>query len=154
MNYKKLQNYLEIAETISKNSHDSQTKVGAVLVHKTTGAILATGYNGFVRGAIDENLPNTRPEKYKYVIHAEQNLLCNSARHGISTANCIVINTLSPCTHCLRLLWNSGIDQVYFPSKNVYDDFSDSCKMGDINISINRIKDFIKLDLTAKKETI
>lgn len=48
---------MEIAESIAKRSHDSETKVGAVLVSNKSGAMLATGFNGFVRGAPTVNYP-------------------------------------------------------------------------------------------------
>lgn len=151
MKLNKLKNYIKVAKTISENSHDIHTQVGAILVHKTSGAILATGYNGYVRGAPDDALPKTRPEKYDYMLHAEENLMCNSLRHHISTKDCLVINTLSPCKHCLRLLWNAGVDTIYFPEENLYKDFDESLKMGDIDITVERQQDFIKLTLTAKR---
>lgn len=152
MNSNKLNNYLKVAQVISENSHDSQTQVGAVLVHKNSGAILATGYNGFVRGAPDRVLPTTRPEKYNYMLHAEENLMCNSLRHHISTKDCFVVNTLSPCKRCLRLLWNAGVDTIYFPEANLYKDFDESLNMGDINIDIERDSQFVKLTLTPKAD--
>ena len=78
----KIQNFMDIAETISMRSHDAETKVGAVLINNQSSAILATGYNGFVVGAEDDKLPNTRPEKYEYMLHAEQNLITNCSKHG------------------------------------------------------------------------
>ncbi len=126
----RIQNFMEIAETTAKRSHDSETKVGAVLVNNKSQAIIATGFNGFVRGANDAILPNTRPEKYEYILHAEQNLLSNSVRHGISTDNCTVVCTMSPCKLCMRLLFNSGITKVV--AKDLYSDFQDILKMKDI----------------------
>ena len=49
----KIANYMEIADVVSKRSHDVDTKVGAVLINNKSGAIIATGFNGFVRGAND-----------------------------------------------------------------------------------------------------
>src|SRR5574343_596422 len=114
----KNQNYMDIAEAVAQRSHDAETKVGAVLINNTSGAIIATGYNGFVRGADDSVLPNTRPAKYEYIVHAEQNLICNSARHGISMNNCSLVCTLSPCKLCMRMLLNCGITKVI--AKDLY----------------------------------
>ena len=126
----KLQNYMDIAETVAKRSHDAQTKVGALLVNNNSGAILATGFNGFVKNAPDAILPNTRPEKYEYILHAEMNLLTNCARHGISMDDCFLVSTLSPCKLCMRLMINSGVNRVI--AKNLYSDFEDILKMRDV----------------------
>ncbi len=127
-------NYMEIAETVAKRSHDAETKVGAVLISDASGAIIATGYNGFVRGAPDDILPNTRPAKYEYILHAEQNLIANCARHGISMDNCTLICTMSPCKVCMRMLLNCGITKVI--AKNLYKDINEIKEMQDIIITI------------------
>ena len=135
----KNQNYMDIAEAVAQRSHDAETKVGAVLVNNTSGAIIATGYNGFVRGADDSVLPNTRPAKYEYIVHAEQNLICNSARHGISMNNCSLVCTLSPCKLCMRMLLNCGITKVI--AKELYKDFNDILQMQDIKVDVQKEED-------------
>lgn len=104
--------WMGIAESVAVRSHDSETKVGAILIKNDTGMIVASGHNGFVRGAPDKLLPTTRPEKYQYMVHAEENLIAHCARNGISIDNCTLIITLSPCQKCLRLMWQAGITQV------------------------------------------
>lgn len=135
----KNQNYMDIAQTIAQRSHDAETKVGAVLVNNASGAIVATGYNGFVRGAPDDILPNTRPDKYEYIVHAEQNLICNSAKHGISMNNCSLVCTLSPCKLCMRMLLNCGITKVI--AKDLYKDFNDILQMQDIKVEVEKKED-------------
>jgi dCMP deaminase len=103
---------MSIAEAAAQRSHDEQTKVGAVLVKNDTGMVVATSHNGFVRGAPDHLLPKTRPEKYEYMIHAEDNLIAHCAKSGISVDNCSLVITMSPCQKCLRLMWQAGITQV------------------------------------------
>ena len=153
MKITKIFNFLKIAEVISENSPDTKRKVGAILVHKQTRAILATGFNGYVRGAPDQDLPNGDDDKkHEYIIHAEQNLLCNASRHGSCTADSIVICTLSPCKRCLRLLWNAGIAIIYFPIDRTYKDLEESSNMGDLQIEQTLINGLIiKLKLSAKK---
>lgn len=128
----KIANYMEIAEVIAKRSHDAETKVGAVLVNNKTGAIMSTGYNGFVRGAADTALPNTRPDKYEYILHAEDNLIANAARHGISMEDCSLVCTMSPCKHCMRMLINCGVTNIV--AKELYKDFNDILAMKDIGV--------------------
>jgi len=130
----KIANYMDMAVVISERSHDSETKVGAVLVNDNSGAIIATGYNGFVRGADDSILPTTRPEKYEYILHAEQNLIANAARHGISMADCSLICTMSPCKTCMRMLVNCGITKVV--ASHLYRDFNEILEMKDVQVKV------------------
>ena len=125
---------MEIAETVAKRSHDAETKVGALLVNNKSGAIIATGYNGFIKGANDAILPNTRPEKYEYILHAEMNLLTNCARHGISMDDCFLVCTLSPCKLCMRLMINSGVNLVI--AKDLYRDFEQILTMEDALVQV------------------
>ena len=135
----KNQNYMDIATAIAQRSHDAETKVGAVLINNSSGAIIATGYNGFVRGANDAILPNTRPDKYEYIVHAEQNLICNSAKHGISMNNCSLVCTMSPCKLCMRMLLNCGITKVI--AKDLYKDFDEILQMQDIKVECKKEED-------------
>lgn len=121
MDERKISKYMRIAETVSELSHDEETKVGAILVSNKTGNILMEGYNGFIRGANDAILPRTRPDKYQYIVHAEENLLASCTRHRVSLENCTVFCTLSPCIKCCRLLWQTGVTNVIIKEK--YRDF-------------------------------
>lgn len=112
---------MRIAETVSELSHDDETKVGAILVSNKTGNLLMEGFNGFIRGADDGALPRTRPDKYQYMVHAEENLVASCTRHRVSLEDCIVFCTLSPCIKCCRLLWQAGITNVIIKEK--YRDF-------------------------------
>ena len=96
----------------SRRSHDSETQCGCVLVKNKT--VIATGYNGFMRDINDRSLPNTRPEKYPFMIHAEANAIYNCAREGKSTLGTRAYITAPPCTTCLQMLWQCGVHEVYF----------------------------------------
>lgn len=139
MRISKHEMYMQMAKTAARRSHDAETQVGAVLVNNKTGAVIATGCNGFVRGANDDNLPNTRPEKYKYMVHAEQNLIANCARHGISMDNCTLYCTMSPCVVCMRLLWQCGITSIV--AENLYRDVEEIKAMRDIRLSVEMSQD-------------
>ncbi len=129
--------WMGIAEAVSLRSHDIETKVGAILVKNDTGMIVATGHNGFVRGAPDNLLPKHRPNKYEYMVHAEENLLAHAAKSGISIDNCTLIITLSPCQKCLRLMWQAGITKVI-----CRDLYRDHCvDMIDLNITETKTKE-------------
>lgn len=144
---KKIDSYHGRAIAAASQSHDAQTKVGALLINNKTLSVMAEGYNGFVRGANDSIIPNTRPEKYQYMIHAEANLICNAVRSGVQTDEAILYCTLSPCVKCLRLLWQAGISCIYFKEK--YTDFNESINMLDLKIEVDEYGEYYKMQVTS-----
>ncbi len=145
----KILNYAKQAEVVAESSPDEQTKVGALLINSKTGAVLGSGYNGFIRGAPDDKLPKTRPDKYPYMVHAETNLIYNCARHGISTDECWVYCTLSPCVNCLRCLYQCGITVVVFKEK--YRDFDTQAAMMDMKWDLTEMGEFTILHLKPRE---
>jgi dCMP deaminase len=104
--------FMRQAINMSKRSPDAQTKVGAVLVRDKT--IITSGYNGHIREARDEFIPNIRPDKYPFMMHAEVNAIFNAARLGLSTLNSTCYCTHQPCEQCLQFLWQSGIREIVY----------------------------------------
>ena len=149
LNLSKLDSYYRRAKVVSEDSPDQQTQVGSILINKKSGAVIASGYNGFIRGADDDNLPKVRPHKHKYIVHSEQNLIYNCARHGISTDDCAIFVTISPCQNCTRALYQCGITTVYF--KNKYKDFDDQINLGDLIVDIKEIGEYTRLELRPNK---
>ncbi len=145
----KLNHYFNIADSCAQMSHDKQTKVGSLLVKKDKGTILVSAYNGFVRQAPDDSLPTTRPEKYKYIIHSEVNLICNAASNGVNTSDCFVVCTLSPCINCLRVLWQASIDTIYF--RDTYHDFNENINMEDLKVTLTKVGKYSKIQLGEVK---
>ena len=145
----KARTYMGYAEVAAKRSHDTETQVGSSLIRNDNGSLIATGCNGFARGVADEKLPTTRPLKYKYIIHSEENLVANCAYNGISMANCTLYCTLSPCTKCMRLLYQAGITCVV--AKTKYKDFDDILQMDDLNIKEELMEEgYVKLTYSPK----
>lgn len=108
-------NYLlGLALVVSKRSHDAQTQHGCVIVDSKF-RILGTGYNGFPRGMVDQNLPNTRPEKYDWMIHSEVNAVTNCI---IRPENATAYVTGEPCNNCLFHLWNNGVTKVIYADRH------------------------------------
>jgi len=105
--------FLGLAKVVSQRSHDIQTQHGCVITDNHN-RILGLGYNGFPRGLDDELLPNTRPEKYPWMIHAERNALSNCV---IRPENGIAYVTGQCCNDCIMALWQEGITKVVM-SKN------------------------------------
>lgn len=94
-------------------SKDNSTKVCAVILDKEDFTPRTWGYNGMPRGANDDLEERwVRPEKYKWVEHAERNAIANAAKLGIPlNGSCIVVN-MYPCIECARMIVQTGIKDV------------------------------------------
>lgn len=138
---------MKMAHDLKELSPDSQTKVGALLL-SSKGNIIAGSYNGFVQDAIDNILPDTRPDKYEYMQHAERNMVYNCANEGIRTRGTYIVCTLSPCLECLRACYRSGIEMIYFDE--LYHKFPDTDfykSLKDIHVLIEKRGNFTALQL-------
>jgi dCMP deaminase len=100
--------FLGLAKVISQRSHDIQTQHGCVITD-TSNRILGIGYNGFPRDLPDHLLPNTRPAKYPWMIHAERNALSNCT---IRPENGVAYVTGQCCNDCIMALWQEGVRKV------------------------------------------
>jgi dCMP deaminase len=102
--------WMELALLAAKRSKDPDTQVGAVLVCPSND-LHFIGYNGFPK-----KLPETperwkRPEKYRRVLHAEQNAILN---RNCSVKDWICYVTLKPCSGCMLELAQAGIAKVIY----------------------------------------
>ena len=139
---------MNMAKEVAKLSPDVETKVGAIML-SSEGRVIATGYNGFARGADDDSLPNKGIEKYDFMQHAERNLIYNCAYEGIRTKDTTIISTLSPCLHCVRAAHQSGIRTIIFDK--LYRKFKDInvyLEMKDIWIDVEKIGDYTVLEIS------
>ncbi len=131
MKNKFIKYYMDVAQLTSTLSYATRLQVGAVIVkgHK----ILATGYNGMPAGwdnncedeighvlddanHIVEIILKTKPE----VLHAESNALMKVASSTESSENSTMFCTHAPCIHCAKLIYQSGINSLYY--RNTYRD--------------------------------
>ena len=104
--------YFNLIEAILQKSKDPHTKVGCLVVGPDH-EIRTTGYNSFVRG-LDDNVPerHERPEKYKWIEHAERNAFYNAARVGTPLLGCTLYVIWIPCIDCARGVVQCGIKNV------------------------------------------
>lgn len=102
----------------SLRSLDAQTQCGCVIVNEKN-TILSTGYNSFIGGIDDRVLPNLRPSKYDFMIHAEHNAILNCARNGISCEGATVYVTGPPCNNCLQFMHQAGISKIFYFDGNL-----------------------------------
>lgn len=149
MKEQKVLSLIRRAEAAALDSPDAETKVGSVLVSRSTGSVISEGFNGFVRGAKDEVLPKTRPDKYEFVIHAEANLIYNAARNGVRTNDCIVVQTHSPCVQCARALYQSGVDTIFF--KKYYPGTDRIAELGDLVLEYTESETYTKIVIRPNK---
>ena len=75
---------LRMAYEEGKNSHDTSTQNGALLVDDCLRVVLSD-HNRFPNGVNQDDDRWKRPAKYKYIEHAERNVIYRAAKDGIKT---------------------------------------------------------------------
>ena len=111
--------FMGFAFLASSRSHDAQTQVGCVLV--SDKKIISIGYNGFCSGVIEGSLPNKRPYKYPYMVHAEENAISNML---IRPSSAVAYVTHTPCSGCAKLLWQNNVRKWYIPEDSTVRSYS------------------------------
>jgi dCMP deaminase len=114
-----IKNYSQLTYAISQFSKDPDKKVGSIFLHPKTFQILSTGYNGFPRKVNETNKRWKKPEKYKWVVHSEQNGIYNATLNGVKLKNSILFTTKFPCNDCAKGLIQAGIKQIYTYKPNL-----------------------------------
>lgn len=105
--------FLEIAEVVSTRSPDPSTKHGCVLVDKNN-RVLSTGYNGPIQGLTEGLVEFERPQKYLWMIHAEDNAVTFS-KCDLTDSTAYI--TGRPCIPCLRRLVQAGVYRIVFGTR-------------------------------------
>ncbi|MBM3236823.1 dCMP deaminase family protein [Candidatus Poribacteria bacterium] len=137
------QYFMKIASLVSERSTCCRAKVGAVIVKDKN--ILSTGYNGSPSGlphctdvgclvyksitpdgSVEENCFRT--------IHAEINAIAQAAKHGSSINNADIYITHTPCIHCLKVLINTGIKNIYYQHEYKIESIADMIEQAGINL--------------------
>lgn len=119
------QYFMTITRQVAERSTCSRAKVGAVIVRDKN--ILATGYNGAPAGMphctdvgcliYQSKTPTGETEENCFrTIHAEMNAIAQAAKNGSSIKDAAIYVTHAPCIHCLKVLVNTGIKQIYYES--------------------------------------
>jgi len=128
-----------IANLTSKLSYAKRLQVGAVIVKGNQ--IIGTGYNGMPTGW-DNNCENevyqqdgtmglkTKPE----VLHAESNAIAKVSRSTESSENATMFCTHAPCIECAKLIYQSGINTLYYRDQYRDDSGLEFLKQGGVNV--------------------
>lgn len=113
---------MRIAHLVAERSTCLRRKVGAVAVRDKR--ILATGYNGAPTniahcadvGCLREQMGIPSGERHELcrALHAEQNVICQCAVHGISMQGADIYCTTQPCLICAKMLINCQVKNIYF----------------------------------------
>lgn len=109
---------MQTAHTFADLSHARRLKVGAIVVKDDR--IISIGYNGMPAGwsNVCEDVSEDGSLKTKAeVLHAESNAIAKLAKSNDSGDQATLFVTHSPCLECAKLIYQSGIQQVYYQEK-------------------------------------
>ena len=120
--------HMDAAEVYSRLSTAKRLQVGCVVVKDNT--IIGIGYNGMPSGwdnNCEEEFIVEEDEKFikslktkSEVLHAETNALAKIAKSTNSSEGSSLFVTHAPCLDCAKLIYQSGINSVYY--RNSYRD--------------------------------
>ena len=103
----------------ARESYDPSTQNAALLVDHN-GVIKIADINRFPDGVEVTAERLQRPLKYKYIEHAERNVIYSAARLGIKTDGLIMVCPWAACTDCARAIIQSGI-KILVTHKEAHD---------------------------------
>ena len=130
--------HMKVAEVYAELSSAKRLHVGCVIVKDNT--IIGIGYNGMPSGwdNVCEVVKHTdftgtvvtmsKPE----VLHAETNAIAKVAKSTNSTDGATMFITHAPCLDCAKLVYQSGINSVYYRDTYKNDDglkFLEKCNI-------------------------
>ncbi len=102
--------FIAMAFVLSCLSKDAETKMGCLIVNDKNH-IIGGGYNSFPSGCPDHELPNTRPEKYPFMIHSESNGLSFCTMKPVGAT---IYVTGQPCIECIKRMWQEEVACVKY----------------------------------------
>jgi dCMP deaminase len=138
--------FLKIASVVAERSTCLRHHIGAVAVKEKQ--VISTGYNGAASGLTDcltlgclrnaNNIPSGEKHEICRGIHAEQNVIIQSALHGVSMEGCTIYCTHTPCVLCAKMIVNARVKR--FVSYGKYNDNSFENLFKEANISVDLLE--------------
>lgn len=137
--------FMDTAERFAQLSSARRLKVGAVVVKDNR--IISIGYNGTPAGW-DNNCEDELRwptgqiqflETKKEVIHAEANAITKLARDGESGKGATIFCTHAPCLDCAKLIYGSGIADVFYRESYRNTDGINFLKKCNISVSEQKV---------------
>jgi dCMP deaminase len=111
--------YMDLAKNLSLRSHCVKMQVGAVIAKDTR--IVSLGYNGPPAGTHncdvewpEDGCPRSSKGSCSLALHAEENAILYAAKNKVSLEGATLYVTLSPCLPCARMIYTSGIKNVFY----------------------------------------
>jgi dCMP deaminase len=106
--------FMRIAVEVATRATCDRKHVGAVIVRDKS--ILATGYNGSIRGLshCDEDGHLMEDGHCVRTIHAEANAIIQAARNGVRIDQASIYVTASPCWNCFKMIANAGLQRIVY----------------------------------------
>lgn len=114
--------FMEIAGIVAKRSTCVRRNIGSLIVKEKR--ILSTGYNGAPSGlghcgdlgCIRQEMGIASGERHELCrgLHAEQNAIIQAAYHGVSIKGGLLYSTHLPCSICVKMIINAGINEVFY----------------------------------------
>ena len=127
--------FMKVAELTATLSYAKRLQVGAVIVkgNQTIG----TGYNGMPTDwentcevTQEDGTLKTKPE----VLHAETNAIAKVAQSTESSQGATLFCTHAPCIDCAKLIYQSGIETVYYKETYRSEDGLNFLRKSGINV--------------------
>jgi len=140
MKQKFIDAYMDVAERFAQLSSAKRLQVGAIVVKDDR--IISIGYNGMPSGwenncevcvSIDD-VGNPTLKSKPEVLHAESNAIAKLARSNESGEGATIFITHSPCLDCAKLIYQSGIKEVYYGHEYRSTDGVDFLKKSDVKV--------------------
>jgi len=113
--------FLDLMEAVATRATCDRGKSGCVIVKDRQ--IMTTGYVGsppqlphcddvghMMKSVIDDD--GTTRQHCVRSVHAEQNAICQAAKHGISLVGSTLYCKMEPCRVCAMLIISCGVDRV------------------------------------------
>jgi dCMP deaminase len=106
--------FMQIARQVATRATCDRKHVGAVIVRDKN--ILATGYNGSIRGLAhcDEEGHMLEDGHCVRTIHAEANAVIQAAKNGARIEGGSIYVTASPCWGCFKMIANAGLVRIVY----------------------------------------
>ena len=114
---------MKTARLFAEHSSAVRKKVGAVIVKDDR--IISIGYNGMPSGW-DNTCEELKPQSFPHepalvtkpeVLHAESNAIAKLAKSSESGDGASMFITCSPCIDCAKMIYQSGIKEVFYGEK-------------------------------------
>lgn len=146
--------YMGLCYFIAARSKDPSTQHGAIVVD-SNNIPRGWGYNGTPQKMRDSEINWRRPDKYPFIVHAEQNAFDHAAGEPSTLANGTIYITGMPCPECTKRIINKKIRRIVYGQRasamlpqDVCDLVKEMCRLGNVTLeqhkgNINWMRDLM-----------